>query len=435
MKKTLKTIGLSLCTIMALAGCSCKKNEDVGSTKANINNGSENIVSGLKENTKSITLQNLYDDLKASVGNEAAADKLLQIIADLVLSDQVWKDRYDAKVEEKLLELAKDTTYQVNGHFNEELLVKSLRAGLYNVTCNNNEYGPIYAAGSDIEVEKYMICDYSDYVKKNLNLEILTELLNEKYIYDKVMVDKPDILSTKKARIVEYVAISYTSSDEKKLDEFIAQSVKELAAESSSTTLESIKDAWKNKKIEELMEKYNKIGTKDDANGSILSEFTGGYLYSKEEGLKIAKEKIYANADEYYKADIITSDSKAILTEALVSRLLNENILSETAKRTIKINGSYYLIAPWAGTANIKPSDIRIKDTTNSKYYLVKVDVINNDSSDALKYDAVKVLATNSSLVSDSINYYLDKYKNEISVHDDEIYAYLKTQYGNIFVD
>lgn len=432
MKKMLKTIGLSLCTIMALTGCSCKKDETV-STKANITNGSENIVSGLKEDTKSITLQELYDDLKSSVGNEAAADKLLQIIGNLVLTDQTWKDRYDAKAEEKLLQLAKDTTYQVDGYFDEELLVKALKAELYNITCENNEYGPIYKDGTNVEVEKYMVCDYSDYVEKNLKVEILTELLNEKYVYDKVMVDKSDILSTKKARIVEYIAIDYSSDDEEELDAFITQSVKDLAADASTTTLESIKDAWENKKLEDLMEKYNKIGTKNDANGAILSEFTGGYLYSKEEGLKIAKEKIYAN--EYYNEVVITSDSNAILTEDLVSRLLNENILSETAKRTIKINGSYYLLAPWAGTANIKTSDIRIKDTTNSKYYLVKVDVINNDSSDELKYEAVKVLATNSSLVSDSINYYLEQYKNEISVHDDEVYAYLKTQYGNIFVD
>ena len=50
-------------------------------------------------------------------------------------------------------------------------------------------------------------------------------------------------------------------------------------------------------------------------------------------------------------------------------------------------------------------------------------------------YNVVKVLATNSSLVSESINYYLDKNKTDISVHDDEIYAYLKTQYADIFVD
>ena len=46
-------------------------------------------------------------------------------------------------------------------------------------------------------------------------------------------------------------------------------------------------------------------------------------------------------------------------------------------EKTIEINGSYYLVAPWAGNS-IDSSDIRIKDSTNSKYYIVKVDVINN---------------------------------------------------------
>ena len=50
-------------------------------------------------------------------------------------------------------------------------------------------------------------------------------------------------------------------------------------------------------------------------------------------------------------------------------------------------------------------------------------------------YDAVKVLSTNTSLVGNSLNYYLEKYKDSISVHDEEIYVYLKTQYSDIFVD
>jgi hypothetical protein len=101
-KRMFKGLGLSLCAMLLLAGCSCKKEDP--STKANINNPSAEIVSGLKDGVDSITLQKLYDDLKASKGNEVAATKLMKIVADIVLSEQVWKDRYDAKVAEKLLE-------------------------------------------------------------------------------------------------------------------------------------------------------------------------------------------------------------------------------------------------------------------------------------------------------------------------------------------
>ena len=73
------------------------------------------------------------------------------------------------------------------------------------------------------------------------------------------------------------------------------------------------------------------------------------------------------------------------------------------------MNNSYYLVAPWAGN-NITSSDMRIKDSSNSKYYIIKVDVINKDTTDAdAVYEAVKVLAKNTTLVSDSVKYYLEK--------------------------
>ena len=428
-KRMFKGLGLSLCAMLLLAGCSYKKEDP--STKANISNPSAEIVSGLKDGVDSITLQKLYDDLKAANGNSVAATRMMQIVSDIVLSDQTWKDRYDAKVEEKLSALTKSDDYKANGVFDEELLVKALKAQTYNVTCTNNTYGPTY--DEDGEVEEYMVCDYSDYVGKALKASILHELLNEKYIYDKVMVDKTNILSTKKARLVEYIALGYASDDEE--DEVIAhivEAIKDLSAENSEVTLKDIADAWTQEQIENIEEEYNKIYTSDDSNGSIMQDFTDGYTRLPEEGLEVKKQEVY-NETNYDKV-VITSDSSSILNTTLVERLLSENVLSTTAKKTIEINGSYYLVAPWAGNS-IDSSDIRIKDSTNSKYYIVKVDVINNESTADMIYEAVKILATNSTLVSDSVNYYLDQNKNNIRIYDEEIYNYLKTQYKDIFVD
>lgn len=428
-KKMFKGLGLSLCAMLLLAGCSCKKTDP--DTKANISNPTTEIVEGLKDGVDSITLQKLYDDLKNSKGNEVAAKRLMQIISDIVLSDQKWKDRYDAKVEEKLSEFLSLDDYKKNGVFDEELLVKTLKAQTYNITCENNVYGPTYTAGG--EVDKYMVCDYTDYVNKTIRASILHELLNEKYVYDKVMVDKTNILTTKKARLVEYIALNYSSDDEE--DDAIAhvvEAIKDLSAENSTVSLKDVADAWTEEKIEKLEEEYNKLYTSDDSNGSIMQDFTDGYTRLPEEGLKVKKQEIYDEVN--YDKVVITSDSSSILNSTLVERILSENVLSETAKKTIKINNSYYLVAPWAGT-NIDSSDIRIKDSTNSKYYIVKVDVINSESSADMIYEAVKVLATNTTLVSDSVNYYLEQNKNNINVYDEEIYNYLKTQYKDIFVD
>jgi hypothetical protein len=428
MKRLFKGASLSLCAMLLLAGCSCDKK--TADTKANISNPKETLVSGLKDGVNSITLQEIYDELKAQQGNSVSANKLLEMVSNLVLSDAKWQARYNAKVDAKLMEFVDAAEYKVDGVFNEELLVKTLKAQLYDVTCENGTYGPTYNEGV---VDKYMVCDYTDYVNKALKISILTELLNEKYVYDKVMVDKANILTTKKARLVEYISLPYSGTDEE--DDVIAhisEAVANLTLENSTTSLEDIAESWTDKKIGDLVEKYNKINTKDDANGSIMSDFTGGYTYSPEKGLELKKQEVY-NSSNYDKV-VITSDSKEILNSTLVERLLSENVLSQTANKTIKINNGYYLVAPWAGN-NVTATDIRIKDATNSKYYIVKVDVINSDSSEDNIYEAVKVLAKNSTLVSDSVNYYLEQHKDNINVYDEEIYNYLKTQYADIFVD
>lgn len=429
MKKILKGASLSLCAMLLMAGCSCKKDEKPD-TKANIKNGEDKILSGLKEDVKSITLQEIYDDLKASNGNTVAADKLLEMVSNLVLSDATWQARYNAKVNEKMMDLVEDSAYQVDGTFDEELLVKTLKSKLYNITCEGGNYGPTYSNG---EIDKYMVCDYSDYKEKALKISALTELLNEKYVYDKVMADKANILTTKKARQVEFVSIGYSGdSKEDEVIEYITKSITDLAAENSDVTLEKIASLWTDKQIDSLEKEYKKINTSEDANGSILSDYTNGYTQSAEKGLALKKQEVYKNSN--YEKVVITSDSNSILNATLVERLLSENVISNTSRKTIKINGSYYLVAPWAGT-NLTATDIRIKDSANSKYYIVKVDVINSESSADLVYEAVKILATNTTLVSDSINYYLEQQKDNINVYDEEIYTYLKTQYSNIFVD
>lgn len=428
MKKSLKGIGLSLCALLVLAGCS-NKNDD--SIKANIKNGEGSIVSGLTEGTKNITLQAIYDDLKAEVGNEKAADKLIEIVASAILSDAKWQARYDAKIEERLMKLAESADYKVNGQFNEELLVSTLKAGLYNITCGTSEpvYGPTYKDSEKVVVDKYLLCDYSDYADKVLKMDVLEEIMKEKYVYDKVFVDKTNILTTKKTRLVEYISFDTANEDAFK---FMTEAVAKLAAENSTETLETIAKSWEEKLIADIENSYSKIGTKDDSNGTKLQEFTNGYKYSKEEGLRLKKQAVY-NTD-YYSRVIINSDNKSVLNTTLVERILSENVLDQDAEKTFKINDSYYLVSPLAGGV-IDADDIRITDKTNSKYYLVRVEVVNSESSEDLIYDAVKVLATNTSLVSDSINYYLEENKNNISVHDEEIYAYLKTQYKDIFVD
>ena len=69
MKKS-KLLGLSLCALVLFGGgCSCNKKDDT-TVEANIKNGSDTYLSGLKENANNKTLEELYKDLRAESGNE-----------------------------------------------------------------------------------------------------------------------------------------------------------------------------------------------------------------------------------------------------------------------------------------------------------------------------------------------------------------------------
>ncbi len=437
MKKTIKFVGISLCGLALLSGCTNKGNNEV---KANISNGNESVLEGLNSDVKDLTLQNIYDTLKANSANETVANKLIEIVSELVLNNDTWKARYNEKVEEKILELAKSDSYKdSNGVFNEELLVKTLKSQLYNVTCEVDKYGPTYTDSTKTVIDDYTLCDYTDYVNKTMKVEILTELLKEKYVYDKVLKDKSTMIDTKKTRIVEYITLDGSNKDAFK---FITEAVEKLKAENSTATLETIRDEWTAKLIKEVEDKYNKINTIDDKDGAILKEFTNEFSYSKEEGLRLKKKSVYDGT--YYNKQTINNDNKDILNTTLVERILSDNVLEENAKKTLKINGKYYLVSPLAGS-NVQDKDIRITDASSStkKYYLVCVETLPTyaDLSDQEKetnekvYEAVKLLATNTSLVSDSTKYYLEQYKNVINVHDEEVYNYLKAQYSSIFVD
>ena len=243
------------------------------------------------------------------------------------------------------------------------------------------------------------------------------------------MEEKENLFSTKKVRLVEYLTIDSTNEDA--LD-FIHEWVEKLSEENSTVTLEKIAEEWEKKLIADLVEKRDSIGKNKDANGAIMKDFTNGYKYSVQEGFEI-KEKAIKDAS-YFESAIITNDKKDILNSTLVSRILSDNIVVETGttNKSYEINGKHYVVNPLAD-ANINERDIVIKDTTNNKYYLIRVEVVTKTSAD--EYRGIEVMAQNNTLVSDYLNYYLEQNKDSISVHDEEVYEYLKTLYPTIFAD
>ena len=429
MKRSFKVLGLSLCAALMFLGCGCSKDDN--KVTVGVTDGDKNIVDGLSEGVKNVTVQQLFDDLKEQYGNDYAANKLIEIIANKVLSNETWLTRYNKKIDDKLMELVEKKEYADNkGNFDEKRLVMDLQSKLYKITSDDETvYGPVVEDGETIN----LTWDYSDYINKELRLDVLQELLNEKYIYDEVLENNSNILTSKDARVVEYIAIS---SEEDDAWEFLNTWSEKLIA--GEATLKDIETEWKKKLSQNIIDEFEKIGTSEDGDGSILDDFTNEYAYTKEVGKELKLKEV--EDKEYYHDVVITSDSNDILYSTLVERIQSDNVLEDSAYKTVDIHGSRYVVSPLAGS-NVSKNDIRITDTENKLYYIIKVDVfdkledVQEVEKDSKTYRAVEVLAKNSNLVSDSLNYYLEQYKTDISVHDEEIYNYLSIRFKDIFVD
>lgn len=428
MKKLLKLL-LTVSMVFIVSGCS----NEIDTITANPTGVDENLVSGAGEDVSVGTLDLIYQDLRDADGGVVATQKMLDIIAELELdlaNNPTLSAIYDARIQSKLLELASSDSYlDDNGVFSERLLVRDLQASLYNISCDSC-YGPTYDE-NNLKIEQTLLCDYTDYINKVLKSEVLTDLLKEQYIYDVKMADNSELIASRDVREVEYFAIPYTSGSTDALD-FMTTAIAELVA---GKTFDELAQEWYDKQITDLEEEYAKISTEDDENYSIYYQFaynsnTGVYYNSLEDGLLALKQKIYQN--QYVNSFVFNSNddrSNMEISETLLDLIASETVLSDNV---FQIGSDYYLVSPLA-TGTIDENDVIVYDSTNAQYMFIKVSVIDETSSEEDIRTAVADIKQVSSLVKNYVTYYLDKY--EISVHDEDLYNYLQTQYPTIFTD
>ena len=440
MKKGLKILSTSLLlTTLLVAGCSCDKADLKNVSR--VENSADKL---LKVGNKAIgeyTVLDLYQALTASdIGNKAVANKMIEFIANEVLelddSESDWLPRYNKLIKEEMTKVAKSSTYLVNGEFSESYMAQSLRAEGYNIpTCST--YG----------TEEDLKCDYTDYINKQVKLNVLSSLLKQKYILEETLEDRKNLLTSKKIRDVEYFTIS-SSLDSTYKDFNTRNYMRELRnkiANGEVIDFALVEEEVK-QKLKEIVEKeYNKIGTSDDYTKSIVSDYTNKFTQSKETGYKAKLDKI--DDMEFNFAKLISSDSDkaSIVDEAITSAVLSvTDPTSATFNRTvvaIENNNevtSYYLINSNAGV-NANAGDILLTNTSDSSTYtysIVKFNVINSETTDNEEvYRAVELLAKETTLGNGAVAHYVKEYKNKINVYDDDVKTYLSTLYPDVFAE
>lgn len=445
MRKGLKVLSTSLLlSALFVTGCSCSKDDKTNVSR--IENSEDKILTNLKNGASDYSLLDIYNALIASdAGNKAVANKLLEIVANEVLelnvSTSVWKGRYDNLVKERLEELAKSDTYKVKGEFSEEHLKDSLLADGYSITCPT---GVTYGSEDDLA------CDYSDYVNEVLKADILSTLIKEKYIEKVVLEERKNVLTNKKIRDVEYVTIS--SSLDKEYDDLsVRDFIREIRDRIANNEVvnfsgdeNSVEELFKAKLKAIILEEYNKIGTDEDYSKTIETEYTNSSTQDPEVGYNAKIEAVDNSQYAYNKVISSDSDASEVVSAAITSTLLSITDPTDTsfARKVIPVNDGtntyYYLVNANAGST-IDASDVLLSETSDSSTYtysIVRFRVINSETTDQDDlYNAIKILASKSTLANTALSHYIKEKKDVISVYDDEVYAYLKTLYPDVFAD
>lgn len=437
MKKGLKVLSTSLLlSTLFLAGCSCNKDDEIKNV-SRITNSDAAIASLNGVDVSGYTMLDVYNALAAAdSGNTAVANKLAEIVANEVLEldkpGSIWKPRYDAIVAEKLKELAESQEYKFNGKFSERLLQNALNYQGYEITCTAGNYGTT----DDLE------CDYTDYINKVIKPEALSILLKQKYIQDKTLKDREDLLTSKKIRDVEYFTVS-SSLDKTYTDLNVRDFMRELRDDIADGTVVDFSSAVTNlkDKMEEIVDKeYAKIGTKDDYSQSIFASYTNNYTQDKSVGYNNKINTI--NDSKFVFAKWIGADSEvsSIVSESITSAVLaiSDPTSDAFARRVVKIGDYYYLVNQNAGL-NVDKKDILLSESSDASTYtysIVRFRVINSETTDQNDiYKAIELLAKESTLGNKALAYYLEEKKDAISVYDDDIKAYLSALYPDVFAE
>jgi hypothetical protein len=358
------------------------------------------VVVGDESKVTVKNLQTLFDELYESSngGSVAAVNLAITEIAKQEIAKAGRTAEVETRVQEKLVELAKSTSYQFDGKFSEELLVSSLRTQNYHIT--GTEYS------SDPENLKF---DYTDYKERKLKLDVYKEMLNEQYILDV----KSSLIRDKKMREVEYLTITYTDSTKLKAVSLMKEFEAAIRADANAD-FATFAASWNAYKKELIDKEIAKIGTDDDKTKTIENKYTNNNAYSIEYG----KQQAYKAID----------DSKLVTTKTLSFTSTNAAFDTETNNLIknadfVEIGGVKYV--PYS----VDRDSIIINYVANSQYTIIRVlDVISADSNMASKIKAARVLAQSSANVKDSLLHYFEEYN--LSVHDQDVADYLEATYS-----
>lgn len=419
--RKIKLLMCFLCMFSVIAITSCK-NEEVD-TFANISDTNKSINTGYGGE---LTQGLIYEQIRNSQ-NSDITDELLKIILkgkldfinDENKDDNDYYTLYKSYVNDKFKSTFVDSNaYKFNNEFNENLVVKYLKSEGYNIVCEQ--------VGDNV-LEEPFTCDYTDYIDKELDLEIYMKLIKVKYIIDV----KSDLIDKNEGRRISYyketVSSGSANTSRKKLEEYI-QKVYDNRESSKLEDIKNVEDIAKDKRNEEIKkidDESKKISSADDTSFTYLNKFTtcGSVRCDLEDGVKYHKDQV----EKYYYSEVVIKDNTSVLYEDARKLLFSSNI----EDYLYEIGSKKYLISPiFKNDENHNLNDIILFNNVSSSatYYVVEATDINSQSNFFDKADVAELLIDRISN-STVLEYY---FKNSgVEIHDKDIRELFINTYGN----
>ncbi|MBR3891076.1 MAG: hypothetical protein IKJ30_03300 [Bacilli bacterium] len=433
MKKGFKLI-FSALLALTLVGCSCDKGYNVKLTE------SKEVVSGSKLN-ETITTQDIYDYISQASTSPKNKAFILELVKIILKEKSGYKSgeltsTYNYKLKKYFEDnFINDNSYKVNGEFDEELLVATLRSQMAQI-------GDPITGATGVTYDLGLKYDYSKYIANNLDYDIYIELLKEDYISN----NKSTILNKSKSRIITV----YSAEN--------LEDMEELVQDIFSGEYDSLEDLEETKRAEarkELGRQYcENLGLPNeyylDENGdmiescsptkssydSALSKFTtcaNSTMCSLKDGFDYQIK--LANETEYLDKQLINKDTTEVLYENLLNQLLRDDIKDMLVgnQKMEDIFGNKYeelgnfVVTRTADLNSFDPKDIIHASGPDSTCYIVLVKVV--DSSTENIDDKQMALEKLHSKVSDTsvLLHYVDDMNVEL------LEETLKEAYKGIF--
>ena len=132
---------------------------------------------------------------------------------------------------------------------------------------------------------------------------------------------------------------------------------------------------------------------------------------------------------KYYNDMVVSTKSSTVINSSIDGKLKLANdklddVLTENGfldyynngNPLFKLDGTYYMV--------------RVETIYNHKYVAETKESLT--SSDAALLDAIELLATHSSYTSNTVKFYLDQFyeAEKLTLHNEEVYEYLKSTYS-----